>query len=188
MSQVTWNGGTGYEMVLEAGCDAPAGAVYDALADPSTHLEWGGSRQRRSFRLLSLDAPAPLQVGTGFTSVGSIPMTRARWEDRSEVVEARRPDVLAFVTDGVILWPMGRRTEARWEHRYEIRPDGRGSRVIYRLRRTAMARPPLRMRVPVMRRLTHRVMIPMLCRRGFDNLLKTAERRAALRHEVQAIG
>ena len=86
--------------------------------------------------------------------------------------------MLEFHTDGVVTWPGGTRTDARWEHRYQIEPDGEGSRVVYRLRRTAITNPPLRMRVPVMRTLTHRVMIPLLCRRGFVNLVETAEQRA----------
>jgi hypothetical protein len=32
-----------------------------------------------------------------------------------------------------------------------------------------MSNPPLRMRVALMATMTHRVMIPFLCRRGFSN-------------------
>jgi hypothetical protein len=59
-------------------------------------------------------------------------------------------------------------------------PDGRGSHVTYRLRVAAVENPPLRMRAPIMRTMTHRVMIPFLCQRGFANLLRTAERRSDL--------
>jgi hypothetical protein len=43
------------------------------------------------------------------------------------------------------------------------------------MRGAGLSGAPLRMRAPVMRTVTHRVMIPFLCRRGFDNLLRTAE-------------
>lgn len=179
MTEVRWDGGATYEMTLDARCDAPPAAVYDELADLSTHLDWAGKQQYRGFRLLSLRGSGPVETGTGFTSVGSIPMARARWENQNEVVEARRPESLEFHTDGLIVWRSGKRTEARYEHRYEIRSDGTGSRVTYRLRQTAVTNPPLRMRLPLMRTMTHRVMIPRFCRRGFGNLLRSAGRRAA---------
>ena len=46
---------------LEESSQAPAEAVYDLLADISSHLEWAGRRQpRKSYRLLSVDGrPTP---------------------------------------------------------------------------------------------------------------------------------
>jgi hypothetical protein len=176
MTEVRWDGGARYEMVLDARCDASSADVYDVLADPSTHLDWAGKRQYPGFRLLSLRGSGPLEAGSEFTSVGSIPMARSRSENGNEVVEARRPEILEFHTDAVVVWRSGKRTEARYEHRYEIRPEGTGSRVTYRLRQMAIENPPLRMRLPLMRALTHRVMLPRLCRRGFSNLLRSAER------------
>ena len=164
-------------MVLDARCDASPAAVYDVLSDLSTHLDWAGKRQYRGFRLLSLRGTGPVETGTEFTSVGSIPMARSRWENINEVVEARRPEVLEFHTEAVVVWRTGKRTEARYEHRYETSSDGTGSRVVYRLRQTAITNPPLRMRAPLMRAMTHRVMIPRFCRRGFANLLRSAELR-----------
>jgi len=166
-----------YDTVLEAHCDASPAAVYDVLTDLSTHLDWGGRQQRRSFRLTSMEGSGPLRLGTEFDSRGSMPMTRARWEDHNVVVRAD-PALVEFHTASIAVWPTGRRTVARWEHRYEIAPDGAGSRVVYRLRQAAMTDPPLRLRVPVMRTLTRRVMMPFFCQRGFTNLLQAAQRRA----------
>jgi Polyketide cyclase / dehydrase and lipid transport len=175
MTEVRWDGGAVYEMVLRGRCDAPPEDVYDVLADLSTHVDWAGERQYPGFRLVSLDGAGPVEPGTPFTSVGSIPMALSRWENRNKVVEARSPEVLEFHTGAVVRWRTGRRTEARYEHRYEIEPDGTGSRVVYRLRQTAIANPPLRMRLPLMRTITHRKMIPLFCGRGFANLLHAAE-------------
>jgi hypothetical protein len=70
-------------------CKARPEAVYDVLADLRTHLEWGGTRQSRDFRLLSLDASrGPASVGTAFSSTGAIPMSARRWEDGSTVTVA----------------------------------------------------------------------------------------------------
>jgi hypothetical protein len=185
MSEVRWDGGANYEMVLDASCDASPAAVYDVLADLSTHLDWAGARQHRGFRLLSVHGTGPLELGTEFTSVGSIPMARSRWENQNEVVEARRPEVLEFQTEAVAVWRSGERTEAVYEHRYETVPEGTGSHVTYRLRQTAIESPPRRMRLPLMRTMTHRVMIPWFCKRGFKNLLRSAERRGAMSEVVQ---
>ncbi len=67
-----------------------------------------------------------MQVGTGFTSVGSIPMARSRWENTNVVVEARAPEIVEFHTEAVVVWRSGKRTEARYEHRYEIAPERDG--------------------------------------------------------------
>lgn len=177
MTDVRWDGGAAYEMVLDAECDASPAAVYDVLADLSTHVDWAGKRQYPGFRLLSLRGTGPMQVGTEFTSVGSIPMALSRWENTNVVVEARRPEIVEFHTEAVVVWRTGKRTEARYEHRYEIAPDGMGSHVVYRLRQTAITNAPLRMRLPLMRTMTHRLMLPLLCRRGFANLLRSADLR-----------
>ena len=94
------------------------------LADLSTHMDWAGKRQHRGFRLLSLSGTGPMEAGAEFTSVGSMPMARSRRENDNVVVEARRPEVVEFHTDAVVVWRNGERTEARYEHRYEISPDG----------------------------------------------------------------
>ncbi len=185
MTEVRWDGGANYEMVLDASSKASPATVYDVLADLSTHLDWAGKRQHRGFRLLSVNGTGPLETGTEFTSVGSIPMALTRWENQNEVVEARRPEVLELRTEAVAVWRSGERTEAVYEHRYEIVPDGKGSHITYRLRQTAIESPPRRMRLPLMRTMTHRVMIPWFCKRGFRNLLRSAEGRGAASEVVQ---
>ena len=178
MTEVRWDGAE-YEMVLEGTCDASPADVYDVLADLSTHTRWAGADQHRGFRLLSLDGEGIAEAGTTFASVGSVPMSLSRWENHNEVLEARRPDVFAFGTDARVRWRIGKPTEARYEHRYEIAREGAGSRVVYRLRERAVTNPPPRMRFPAMRSMSYRVMIPWFCRRGFANLLREADRRAA---------
>jgi Polyketide cyclase / dehydrase and lipid transport len=166
------------DAVLEAVCAATPAAVWAVVADLSTHQDWGGRRQRRSFALQSLQGTGQLTAGVEFTSVGAIPMARAHWADRSVVVRAEPATLLEFHTDSAIDWARGRRTRARWEHRYEISAEGAGSRVRYRMHRAAITGAPPRMRLPLVRTLTYRVMVPFFCRRGFTNLLHDAERRA----------
>jgi len=177
VTEVRWDGGTAYEMIMERGCDASPEDVYEVLTDLSTHLDWAGRRQYPGFRLLSLDGNGPAKVGTEFTSVGSIPMTRRRWENHNRVVVAQPPAVLEFHTIARVARRPGKGTEGTYEHRYEIEPEGTGSRVAYHFLQTDLRNPLLRMRLPLMRTVANRVMLPFLCRRGFKNLLRLAERR-----------
>jgi hypothetical protein len=169
-----------YEMVLDGHCDARPETVYAVLADLSTHLEWAGRRQRPSFRLTSLTPTGSLTVDSQFTSTGTMPMTRTRANDRSVVVRAEPGTLLEFHTTSTATWRRGLRTEARWQHEYRIEPEGTGSRVTYRLRSAGMTGAPLRMRAPVMKTMTYRVMVPFLCRRGFTNLLRAAASRTGV--------
>jgi polyketide cyclase/dehydrase/lipid transport protein len=153
-------------------------AVYDVLADLRTHLEWGGARQIRDFRLLSLDASrGPATVGTAFSSTGTIPMSARRWQDRSTVTVADRPRTFEFTTEG----KAGERQAmtARFRHRYEISPEAAGSRITYTLTQLAIANPMLRMALPGIRQLTWRLAIPLLASRGLRNLIALAQERTA---------
>jgi hypothetical protein len=159
-------------------CKARPEAVYDVLADLQTHLEWGGARQRRDFRLLSLDASrGPASVGTAFSSTGTIPMSMRRWEDRSTVMVADPPRIFELTTEARA--GVQRAMTARYRHRYEISPEAAGSRVTYTLTQLAIANPMLRLALPGIRQLTWRMGIPMLASRGLRNLVALAEERAA---------
>lgn len=116
-------------------CRAPAEAVYDLLADLTTHLEWAGRRQPKAFRLLSLEAPpGPATAGTEFTSTGAD--GAARFSDRSVVTEATRPTVFEFVTESRRQAKGGRAMRGTVATRYEITPAEGGSRVDYTSRWT----------------------------------------------------
>jgi hypothetical protein len=161
--------------------------VFDLLADLETHLEWGGKRQFKSFRLLSLDAPAgPAAEGTEFTTTGRIPMNRARFEDRVTVTKADRPRVFELTTESRIPWQRRAPGQGRFVNRFEISPDGDGSRVTYRSTQLRFRNPPWGLRYPMFRNVTYRVWIPIWSRRGFRNMLRMAEERAAQRASTSA--
>jgi len=149
-------------------------AVYDLLADLRTHVEWGGARQSRDFRLLSLDAPAaPATVGTTFSSTGTIPVSRRKWSDRSTVTVADRPQKFEFTTEARA--GGGHPMTAVYTHTYEISPEAGGSRVTYRMTQLSITNPILRLG-PAMARMTW-LMIPMFAGRGLRNLVALAEQR-----------
>jgi hypothetical protein len=81
--------------------------VYDRLADIPSHLEWGGRRQRKNYRLLSIEAPdGPATVGAEFASTGADAM--GEFADSSIVTEATRPRLLEFVTEARLSTKKGR--------------------------------------------------------------------------------
>ena len=155
--------------------------VFDVLADLRSHLEWAGRRQFKSFRLLSLDGPpGPAAVGTEFASIGTIPMNRARFDNRNTVTRADRARSFEIATESTIVWPRRAPGEGSFVSGFEISPDGDGSRVVYRFTQHRFRNPPWGLRYPLLRSVTYRVWIPFWSRRGFRNLLRLAEERAAL--------
>lgn len=105
--------------------------VYDTIADLQAHLDWSGERASHdNFKLLSLDAPqGPATVGTAFTSTGAA--DNGTFRDRSVVAEASRPGRFVIETDSRLDRKRGRVWEAHFSHRYDIEPEGDGSRIAY---------------------------------------------------------
>ncbi|TMD32424.1 MAG: hypothetical protein E6I95_10765 [Chloroflexi bacterium] len=154
---------------------APADVVYDLLADLQSHLEWSGRRQLETTRLLTMTAPpGPAGVGTEFFTTGSDGKV-ARWADRSVVTEAIRPRMFEFVTEGRRQAKPGSRP---WlmtlVHRYEIAPEGGGSRVTYTEDLTRWAGAPWVLRMRAISRILFRMSAKYM-QRGFDGLLALAE-------------
>ena len=121
---------------------APADAVFDLLADLSTHAEWGGRRQKSTkFRLTSIEAPpGAAGVGTEFSSTGKDPS--GAFSDTSVVTEATRPEVFEFVTEARLQPKRGEILEWTNVHRYEIRPVEDGSEISYSVRVMRLSRMP----------------------------------------------
>ena len=106
-------------------------AVYDLISDLRAHLEWSGARASDdSFKLLSLEAPEGLAtVGTTFSSSGSA--GKDTFHDRSVVTEASRPNVFVIETDARLDRKGAKTWEAHFSHRYDVQPDGSGTRIVY---------------------------------------------------------
>jgi len=162
----------------EATSRAPAEVVWDLLADLRSHREWGGERQKRNTRLLSLDAPeGPAKVGTEFRTQGRDPL--GTFTDRSVVTEATRPSVFEFVTEAHLETKKGKVTDWTVVHRYELEPTGAGCRIRYTVRITRISEligALALFKVPGLRSLGMKASAGV-GKRGVRNLARLAEER-----------
>ena len=120
-----------FETSVSVRSAAPPEVVYDVVADLRTHLEWAGERAPSdTFKLLSLEgSDGPAAVGTVFLSTGA--SDNGTFHDRSIVSEASRPGRFAFETDASLERTHGRTWNVHFSHRYDITPEGAGSRIVY---------------------------------------------------------
>lgn len=150
-------------------------AVYDVLADVNTHIVWEGREaHEKSFRLLTLEAPAgQATVGTRFSSSGAN-MLRSRFNDHSEVVDATPGKAFAYETESTLIRRHVKPVLSHFSHRYTIEPRPGGSVIAYE----ADAR--FRNYVPFWLRMPMRPMSKMTAerwtRKHMRNLARLAER------------
>jgi hypothetical protein len=166
---------------LREACRAPAATVYGLLADVRSHLVWAGEMQpKRTFRLLSVDAPeGEAGVGTEFRTTGADPS--GGFEDASVVTEAVPGKVFEFVTEARLRTRKGVPVDWTNVHRYELEPTADGCTIVYVLEIARISDLPGAMavfRVPGLRRLGLKASASY-ARRGLRNLARLAEERAA---------
>ena len=121
----------GYVTQTSAVSAAPPEVVYATIADLRNHLDWSGERaSSQTFKLLSIEAPdGPAAVGTAFTSSGAA--DNGTFHDRSEVTVATAPTAFVIETDAHLDRKRGEPWDAHFIHRYDIAPEGDGSRITY---------------------------------------------------------
>ena len=109
---------------------APPEVVYDVIADLRNHVLWSGEMAAsEGFKMLSMDAPeGRAAVGTTFTSSGSA--QKDTFHDTSVVTEATRPSRFVIETDAMLERKRATTWEAHFVHRYDIIPEGTGSRIV----------------------------------------------------------
>jgi hypothetical protein len=111
--------------------EAPPNIVYETVADLRAHLVWSGDRASDdSFKLLSMEAPeGAARIGTPFSSTGA--NFNGTFHDRSVVTEAIPFSLFVIRTESRLDRKRGRPWEVHFIHRYDIEPDGGGSRITY---------------------------------------------------------
>lgn len=155
-------------------------AVYDLLADLSTHRVWAGEQGKKGFRLLSVDAPAgQLSVGDRWSSVGSARNAES-FVDASRVVDARPGHCFGFDTQSRLDRKRRPTWHVRFAHRYTLVADGSGSIIEY----TCEVRPenykPYWLQ-PVLKLMTP-LMVQAAIRSNLRNLARMAETAAHPAH------
>jgi hypothetical protein len=156
---------------------ASAQTVYDTIADLRNHLDWSGERaSSEAFKLLSIEAPeGPATVGTAFTSAGSA--DNGTFSDRSVVTTANRPTTFVIETDAHLDRTRGKPWDAHFAHRYDIAPEGEGSRITYTETIERVSYVPYWLQ-PVIRSL-FTIYVNRADRKQLANLARLAEERAA---------
>lgn len=152
--------------------------VYRVVADLRAHLVWSGERAGDdTFRLLALEAPeGTASVGTTFTSTGA--NFNGTFHDRSTVIDASPPSRFVIETDVRLDRKRGKPWEVHFEHRYDIEPDGSGSRIVYTETIQRLNYVPYWLH-PLVRPLS-RIIINRADRKQLENLARLAEERAGL--------
>ncbi|MGH2679134.1 MAG: SRPBCC family protein [Actinomycetota bacterium] len=151
--------------------------VYGTIADLRNHLDWSGERaSSETFKLLSMEAPeGPAAVGTAFTSAGAA--DNGTFSDRSVVTTATRPTTFVIETDAHLDRKRGKPWDAHFSHRYDIAPEGKGSRITYTETIERVSYVPYWLQ-PVIRSL-FTIYVNRADRRQLANLARLAEERAA---------
>lgn len=157
---------------------APPAAVYEVLADVRGHLEWGGERSGKKYRLTGIEVgDSPAVQGTTWTSTGIAP--DGTFRDRSVVTEASAAKVFEFATDAHITLRKGGEADWRLVNRYDIEPQGSGARLTYTQRMTdATDLGPMKMMLNPVLAPIGRMMVGGLVKPAMNNLAAMAEERA----------
>jgi Polyketide cyclase / dehydrase and lipid transport len=167
----------GYVTRTSATSAAAPEVVFDVIADLRNHLDWSGERASSdTFKLLSIDAPeGTAAVGTSFTSSGAA--DNGTFHDRSEVTVATRPSAFVIETDAHLDRTRGRPWDAHFVHRYDIVPEGGGSRITYTETIERVSYVPYWLQPGI--RSIFKVYVNRADRKQLANLARLAEERAA---------
>jgi hypothetical protein len=121
-----------------------------------------------------LDAPdGPATVGTSFSSSGTA--ENGTFHDRSEVTVARTPSTFVIETDAHLDRTRGKPWDAHFVHRYDIAPEGSGSKITYTENVERVSYVPYWLQ-PVIRSI-FKVYVNRADRRQLQNLARLAEER-----------
>ncbi len=166
------------EVRIEQVSLAPAQTVYALLAEPRSHVVWGGERQGKKSRLLSVETTDEIvTVGSEFSTTGADPM--GRFADRSVVTEADAPRLFEFVTEARLTTKKGDVADWTNIHRYEITSTDEGCQIVYSLRVARISALPGMLRwfnVPVLGAVMIKA-AASLPKKGLRNLARMAEER-----------
>lgn len=114
-------------------------------------------------------------MGTTFTSTGAA--SKDTFHDRSVVTEASRPHRFVIETDSRLKRRRAATWEAHFSHRYDIRPEGGGSRIVYTETIERVNYLPYWLKPGI--RILFRPLVNSADRKQLRNLARLAEERSA---------
>lgn len=166
----------GYRTQTSVKSSAPPDVVFETIADLRNHLDWSGERaSSETFKLLSIDAPdGPAAVGTAFSSSGAA--DNGTFNDRSVVTEATSPTTFVIETDSQLDRKRGKPWDAHFIHRYDVTPEGEGSRITYTETIERVSYVPYWLQPGV--RSIFKVYVNRADRKQLENLARLAEERS----------
>lgn len=166
----------GYRTQTSVTSSAPPDVVFETIADLRNHLDWSGERaSSETFKLLSIDAPdGPAAVGTAFSSSGAA--DNGTFNDRSVVTEATSPTTFVIETDSQLDRKRGKPWDAHFIHRYDVTPEGEGSRITYTETIERVSYVPYWLQPGV--RSIFKVYVNRADRKQLENLARLAEERS----------
>lgn len=166
----------GYRTQTSVTSSAPPDVVFETIADLRNHLDWSGERaSSETFKLLSIDAPdGPAAVGTAFSSSGAA--DNGTFNDRSVVTEATSPTTFVIETGSQLDRKRGKPWDAHFIHRYDITPEGEGSRITYTETIERVSYVPYWLQPGV--RSIFKVYVNRADRKQLENLARLAEERS----------
>jgi hypothetical protein len=166
----------GFQTSVTVTSQAPPSIVYETVTDLPSHLVWSGERASDdNFKLLSMEAPdGAARVGTAFSSSGA--NFNGTFHDRSVVTEAIPFSLLVIQTESQLDRKRGRTWEVQFIHRYDIEPDGDGSRITYTDTAHEMNYVPYWLKAPL--RWVTRAAIRKGDTQQLSNLARLAEERS----------
>jgi hypothetical protein len=155
--------------------EAPPAAVFDVISDLSAHLVWSGERAHDDgFKLLTLESSEVMAaVGTTFASTGA--NFNGTFHDRSIVTELVRPSRFTIQTDSVLVRSHGKNWQVHFCHRYDVEPQGSGSRITYIERIDRLNYVPYWLQPGI--RTLFRPLVNRADRKQLSNLARLAEER-----------
>jgi hypothetical protein len=157
---------------------APPEVVFSTIGDLGAHLVWSGERaEDQTFKLLSIEQTSPGVVGVGSTFESSGANFNGTFHDRSVIAEMSPPTVFVIETEARLDRKHGRPFEVHFIHRYDIEPDGTGSRITYTETIDRLNYVPYWLQAPL-RPITRRA-IDRGDRKQLTNLAELAAERAA---------
>jgi hypothetical protein len=167
----------GYTTQTSVLSSAPPEVVFETIANLQNHLDWSGERaSSETFKLLSIDAPdGPAAVGTVFTSSGAA--DNGTFHDRSEVTVATAPTAFVIETDAHLDRKRGKPWDSRFIHRYDVAPEGAGSRITYTETIERVNYVPYWLQPGV--RSIFKVYVNRADRKQLENLARLAEERSS---------